>query len=158
MREGPEGRDLRAVPVLPLGLGAEDKYVIGQANIELDKEGNLVGERVNARKAGEFILAMREEVQFMDVSPKQLVSVAASLIPFLENDDANRALMGSNAVQRQPPLRAEAPLIGTGMETVTAQDLARWSSPSATDRRRRGLRARHHPRRPQRRRHAFRVR
>src|SRR5256712_3587643 len=106
-----------------LSAWEEDKYVIGQANIELDKDGNLVGERVNARKAGEFILAMRDEVQFMDVSPKQLVSVAASLIPFLENDDANRALMGSN-MQRQavPLLRAEAPLIGTGMETVTAQD------------------------------------
>jgi DNA-directed RNA polymerase subunit beta len=101
----------------------EDKYIIGQANIELDKDGNLVGERVNARQAGEFILATRDEVQFMDVSPKQLVSVAASLIPFLENDDANRALMGSN-MQRQavPLLRAEAPLIGTGMEKVTAQD------------------------------------
>ena len=101
----------------------EDKYIIGQANTELDPEGRLVGERANARQAGEFILATREEVQFLDVSPKQLVSVAASLIPFLENDDANRALMGSN-MQRQavPLLRAEAPLIGTGMERVTAQD------------------------------------
>jgi DNA-directed RNA polymerase subunit beta len=106
-----------------LSAWEEDKYVIGQANIEVDKNGHLVSERVNARKAGEFILATREEVQFLDVSPKQLVSVAASLIPFLENDDANRALMGSN-MQRQavPLLRAEAPLIGTGMETVTAQD------------------------------------
>ncbi len=101
----------------------EDLYVIGQANIELDKDGNIVHERVNARKAGEFILAHRDDVQYIDVSPKQLVSVAASLIPFLENDDANRALMGSN-MQRQavPLLRAEAPLIGTGMEKVTAQD------------------------------------
>lgn len=101
----------------------EDKYVIGQANIELDKDGNIIHERVNARKAGEFILAHRDDVQYIDVSPKQLVSVAASLIPFLENDDANRALMGSN-MQRQavPLLRAEAPLIGTGMEKVTAQD------------------------------------
>ena len=106
-----------------LSAWEEDKYIIGQANIELDKDGNLVGERVNARQAGEFILAEREAVQFLDVSPKQLVSVAASLIPFLENDDANRALMGSN-MQRQavPLLRAEAPLIGTGMEKVTAQD------------------------------------
>ncbi len=106
-----------------LSAWEEDKYVIGQANIEVDKNGHIVNERVNARKAGEFILATREEVQFLDVSPKQLVSVAASLIPFLENDDANRALMGSN-MQRQavPLLRAEAPLIGTGMETVTAQD------------------------------------
>lgn len=101
----------------------EDKYVIGQANIELDQDGNIVNERVNARRAGEFILAHRDEVQYIDVSPKQLVSVAASLIPFLENDDANRALMGSN-MQRQavPLLRAEAPLIGTGIERVTAQD------------------------------------
>ena len=101
----------------------EDKYVVGQANIELDKDGFIIAERVNARRAGDFIIAERETVQFLDVSPKQLVSVAASLIPFLENDDANRALMGSN-MQRQavPLLRAEAPLIGTGMEKVTAQD------------------------------------
>jgi DNA-directed RNA polymerase subunit beta len=106
-----------------LSAWEEDKYTIGQANIELDANGHIIGERVNARKAGEFVLATREEVEFMDVSPKQLVSVAASLIPFLENDDANRALMGSN-MQRQavPLLRAEAPLIGTGMEKVTAQD------------------------------------
>ncbi len=106
-----------------LSAWEEDKYIIGQANIEVDENGNIKGERVNARQAGEFILATRDEVQFMDVSPKQLVSVAASLIPFLENDDANRALMGSN-MQRQavPLLRAQAPLIGTGMEKVTAQD------------------------------------
>ncbi|MBO0857485.1 MAG: DNA-directed RNA polymerase subunit beta [Chloracidobacterium sp.] len=120
-----DGQKLATFEPYPFYLSAweEDKYVIGQANIELDKDGNLLGERVNARKAGEFILALRDEVEFMDVSPKQLVSVAASLIPFLENDDANRALMGSN-MQRQavPLLRAEAPLIGTGMETVTAQD------------------------------------
>ena len=101
----------------------EDKYVVGQATIELDSEGFIIAERVNARRAGDFIIAERQTVQFLDVSPKQLVSVAASLIPFLENDDANRALMGSN-MQRQavPLLRAEAPLIGTGMEKVTAQD------------------------------------
>ncbi len=120
-----EGKKKATYEPYPFYLSAweEDKYVIGQANIELDKNGNIVGERVNARQAGEFILAMREDVQFMDVSPKQLVSVAASLIPFLENDDANRALMGSN-MQRQavPLLRAQAPLIGTGMEKVTAQD------------------------------------
>ena len=75
------------------------------------------------RKGGEFKLVPKEEVNFIDVSPKQLVSVAASLIPFLENDDANRALMGSN-MQRQavPLLRVEAPLVGTGMESVTARD------------------------------------
>ena len=101
----------------------EDKYVVGQANIELDENGRIINERNAARKAGEFMLARREEIEYMDVSPKQLVSVAASLIPFLENDDANRALMGSN-MQRQsvPLLRAESPFVGTGMESVTAQD------------------------------------
>jgi DNA-directed RNA polymerase subunit beta len=101
----------------------EDKHVVGQANIGLDPEGNIINERNAARKAGEFILALRKDIEYVDVSPKQLVSVAASLIPFLENDDANRALMGSN-MQRQsvPLLRAEAPYIGTGMEKVTARD------------------------------------
>src|SRR5438105_877610 len=101
----------------------EDKHVVGQANIELDENSYIVNERNAARKAGEFILAERDEIEYVDVSPKQLVSVAASLIPFLENDDANRALMGSN-MQRQsvPLLRAEAPYIGTGMEDVTARD------------------------------------
>jgi DNA-directed RNA polymerase subunit beta len=101
----------------------EDKYIIGQANIELTDNGNLVNERNAARQKGEFITAHRDEIQYMDVSPKQLVSVAASLIPFLENDDANRALMGSN-MQRQsvPLLCAEAPYVGTGMEKVAARD------------------------------------
>ena len=101
----------------------EDKHVVGQANIQLDENSYIVNERNAARKAGEFILAHRDDIEFVDVSPKQLVSVAASLIPFLENDDANRALMGSN-MQRQsvPLLRAEAPYIGTGMESVTARD------------------------------------
>ena len=101
----------------------EDKYIIGQANIQLDEKGNLVNERNAARKAGEFITASRDEIEYMDVSPKQLVSVAASLVPFLENDDANRALMGSN-MQRQsvPLLRADAPYVGTGMERIAARD------------------------------------
>src|SRR6059036_3990587 len=101
----------------------EDKHVVGQANIELDEKGYIVNERNAARKAGEFILARRDDIEYVDVSPKQLVSVAASLIPFLENDDANRALMGSN-MQRQsvPLLRADAPYVGTGMERVTARD------------------------------------
>lgn len=101
----------------------EDRYIIGQANIQLDENGNLVNERNAARQKGEFITADRMEIQYMDVSPKQLVSVAASLIPFLENDDANRALMGSN-MQRQsvPLLRADAPYVGTGMEKVAARD------------------------------------
>src|ERR1044072_5486226 len=101
----------------------EDKHVVGQANIELDENGYIVNERNAARKAGEFILAHRDEIEFVDVSPKQLVSVAASLIPFLENDDANRALMGSN-MQRQavPLVRAEAPFVGTGMGETVARD------------------------------------
>jgi DNA-directed RNA polymerase subunit beta len=105
-----------------LSAWEEDRYIIAQANVPL--EGNRIArELVNARQAGNFVLKHRDEIQFMDVSPKQLVSVAASLIPFLENDDANRALMGSN-MQRQavPLLRAEAPLVGTGMEGVTARD------------------------------------
>jgi DNA-directed RNA polymerase subunit beta len=106
-----------------LSAWEEDQYVIAQANVPLDPDGRLKQERVNARKEGNFILAPRETVQFIDVSPKQLVSVAASLIPFLEHDDANRALMGSN-MQRQavPLLRAGAPLVGTGMEYITARD------------------------------------
>jgi DNA-directed RNA polymerase subunit beta len=106
-----------------LSAWEEDKYVIAQANITLNEKGGIVDALVNARQAGNFSLTQREEIQYMDVSPKQLVSVAASLIPFLENDDANRALMGSN-MQRQavPLLRAEAPYVGTGMEKVTARD------------------------------------
>ncbi len=106
-----------------LSAWEEDKYIIAQANIELDEKGRITTELVNARQAGNFVLKHRDEVEYMDVSPKQLVSVAASLIPFLENDDANRALMGSN-MQRQavPLLRAETPYVGTGMEQVTARD------------------------------------
>ncbi len=119
-----DGRKAKYEP-FPFYLTAweEDKHVVGQANIELDENSYIINERNAARKAGEFITARREEIEYVDVSPKQLVSVAASLIPFLENDDANRALMGSN-MQRQsvPLLRAEAPYIGTGMERVTAQD------------------------------------
>ncbi len=106
-----------------LSAWEEDKYIIAQANVELDEHAKIVPDLVNARQAGNFVLERRDEIQYMDVSPKQLVSVAASLIPFLENDDANRALMGSN-MQRQavPLLRAEAPYVGTGMERVTARD------------------------------------
>ncbi len=101
----------------------EDRYVIAQANVPLDGRARIVPEIVNARLGGTTLLKSREEVEYIDVSPKQLVSVAASLIPFLEHDDANRALMGSN-MQRQavPLLRAEAPLVGTGMERVAARD------------------------------------
>ncbi len=106
-----------------LSAWEEDKYVVAQANVALDDKGRITTELVNCRQAGNFVLKNREEVDYVDVSPKQLVSVAASLIPFLENDDANRALMGSN-MQRQgvPLIRGEAPLVGTGMERVTARD------------------------------------
>ncbi|MFN2533169.1 MAG: DNA-directed RNA polymerase subunit beta, partial [Pyrinomonadaceae bacterium] len=123
-RIGADGRKAESEP-WPFYLTAweEDKHVVGQANIVLDENGYIINDRNAARKAGEFILALRKGIEYVDVSPKQLVSVAASLIPFLENDDANRALMGSN-MQRQsvPLLRAEAPYIGTGMEKVTARD------------------------------------
>jgi DNA-directed RNA polymerase subunit beta len=101
----------------------ESRYTIAQASAEVDKKGHFKQELVSGRKAGEVILAKPEEIHYIDVSPKQLVSVAASLIPFLENDDANRALMGSN-MQRQavPLIKAEAPLVGTGMEAVVATD------------------------------------
>ncbi len=101
----------------------EEGHAIAQANAPLDKKNCFVNELVNARKNGEFMLINRDEIGLMDVSPKQLVSVAAALIPFLENDDANRALMGSN-MQRQavPLLRADAPLVGTGMERIVAHD------------------------------------
>ena len=106
-----------------LSAWEEDKYIVAQANVELDEKGRIVPDLANARQAGNFVLKHRDEIEYIDVSPKQLVSVAASLIPFLENDDANRALMGSN-MQRQavPLLRADAPYVGTGMELVTARD------------------------------------
>jgi DNA-directed RNA polymerase subunit beta len=106
-----------------LSAWEEDKYTIAQANIKVGNDGSILEDRVSARNKGNFILAKKDEVDYVDVSPKQLVSVAASLIPFLENDDANRALMGSN-MQRQavPLLRSEAPLVGTGMEHITVKD------------------------------------
>jgi DNA-directed RNA polymerase subunit beta len=106
-----------------LSAWEEDRYVVAQANAALDEKLRITTELVNCRQAGNFVLKSRDEVDYIDVSPKQLVSVAASLIPFLENDDANRALMGSN-MQRQavPLIKGEAPLVGTGMERVTARD------------------------------------
>ena len=101
----------------------EENLNIAQANARVDEEGNLVDDKVIARSGGEFLLIDREQVDYIDVSPRQVVSVAASLIPFLEHDDANRALMGSN-MQRQavPLVQPEAPIVGTGMETVVAGD------------------------------------
>ena len=109
--------------VIYLTAMEEGKYTIAQANAEIDPKGKLVGDLVSCRRNGDFVMVRPEGIDFMDVSPKQLVSVAAALIPFLENDDANRALMGSN-MQRQavPLVRAEAPLVGTGMEEVVARD------------------------------------
>jgi DNA-directed RNA polymerase subunit beta len=101
----------------------EGRYVIAQANAQLDIDGRLVDDLISCRHQNEFTLSTPDKIEYMDVSPKQIVSVAASLIPFLEHDDANRALMGSN-MQRQavPTLRAEKPLVGTGMERTVAVD------------------------------------
>jgi DNA-directed RNA polymerase subunit beta len=101
----------------------ESQYIIAQANSELDKNGRFQEDLVAVRHKNEFTLSTPEDVNYMDVSPRQIVSVAASLIPFLEHDDANRALMGSN-MQRQavPTLRSEAPLVGTGIERAVAVD------------------------------------
>ncbi|MDP3921477.1 MAG: DNA-directed RNA polymerase subunit beta [Candidatus Omnitrophota bacterium] len=101
----------------------EDKHVIAQANARLDKNGKFLEETISCRQKGDFPRKKPEEIEYMDVSPRQLVSVAAALIPFLEHDDANRALMGSN-MQRQsvPLLRTESPVVGTGMEYQVARD------------------------------------
>src|SRR3954462_4091622 len=109
--------------VVYLSAMEEAKHTIAQANAELNKDGTFAEDIISARRNGEFLIAPRDQITLMDVSPKQLVSVAASLIPFLENDDANRALMGSN-MQRQavPLIQAEAPLVGTGMEETVARD------------------------------------
>ncbi|MFA5848136.1 MAG: DNA-directed RNA polymerase subunit beta [Thermodesulfovibrionales bacterium] len=100
-----------------------EKFVIAEATSPMDKKGYLVGETISARVGGDFRMVTPQEVQYMDVSPKQIVGISAALVPFLENDDANRALMGSN-MQRQavPLLRSEAPIVGTGMEHVAARD------------------------------------
>jgi DNA-directed RNA polymerase subunit beta len=109
--------------VVYLSAMEEQKHTVAQASAELNEDSSFAEELVSARQAGEFLMALPENVTLMDVSPKQLVSVAASLIPFLENDDANRALMGSN-MQRQavPLVKAEAPFVGTGMEETVARD------------------------------------
>ena len=109
--------------VVYLSAMEEAKYNVAQANAPLDARRALTEDLVVCRRSGDVVMVPRERVDFMDVSPKQLVSVAAALIPFLENDDANRALMGSN-MQRQavPLVRSDAPLVGTGMESVVARD------------------------------------
>jgi DNA-directed RNA polymerase subunit beta len=100
-----------------------ERHIVGQANSKVDGRGRLISETVSARYADDFVMVTPDKVEYMDVSPKQIVSVATALIPFLENDDANRALMGSN-MQRQavPLIKTEAPLVGTGMEAVVARD------------------------------------
>ncbi|SFV33447.1 DNA-directed RNA polymerase subunit beta [Thermoflavifilum thermophilum] len=106
-----------------LSAEEEDQVKIAQANAPLDKEGNLLNDRVKAREMGDFPVLDKHEVQYMDIAPNQIVGLSASLIPFLEHDDANRALMGSN-MQRQavPLLRPEVPIVGTGLEAVAARD------------------------------------
>jgi len=101
----------------------EMRHTVAQANANLNEDGTFKNDLVSTRMNGDYTLAPSENVDLIDVSPKQLVSVAASLIPFLENDDANRALMGSNMMRQAVPLlQAEAPLVGTGMEEVVARD------------------------------------
>ena len=109
--------------VVYLSAMEEGNYMIAQANARLDEQGRFINELVSCRQGGEFVLSQPDQIDLIDVSPKQLVSVAAALIPFLENDDANRALMGSN-MQRQavPLVRCEAPVVGTGMEAVVSRD------------------------------------
>jgi DNA-directed RNA polymerase subunit beta len=106
-----------------LSADVEDNFIIAQANAKLDKNGRFVDDKIFCRYKNDFVRVEPKEIQYMDVSPKQLVSVAAALIPFLEHDDANRALMGSN-MQRQavPLLYTELPLVGTGVEARTAED------------------------------------
>ena len=108
--------------VVYLSAIEEGRYTVAQANAELDKSGRFVEDLISCRVNGEFAMARCEDIEYIDVSPKQLVSVASALIPFLENDDANRALMGSNMMRQAVPLvRAEAPLVGTGMEDAVAR-------------------------------------
>ena len=109
--------------VVYLSAMEEARYIVAQANSKLDKGNKFVDELVSCRQAGEHVLVKDESIDLMDVSPKQVVSVASALIPFLENDDANRALMGSNMMRQAVPLvRAESPFVGTGMEEVVARD------------------------------------
>ena len=101
----------------------EDNYVVAQANMKLSEEGEFLDEDIVARFRGENIVTNKERIDYMDVSPKQVVSAATACIPFLENDDSNRALMGAN-MQRQavPLMNPESPIVGTGMEYVSAKD------------------------------------
>jgi len=129
---GEEGRVTEEVNV-PLGDGGIENTRSPQANAELDGKGKFTQDLITCRHAGDVIMVPADKVDLMDVSPKQVISVAAALIPFLENDDANRALMGSN-MQRQavPLVKAEAPLVGHRMEPIVARDSAPQSAPGRT--------------------------
>ena len=118
-----DGKVMLNEPVVYLSAEEEDDKVIAQANVQIDKKGNFLVDRIQARQGGEFMIVEPDKLDFMDVSPNQIVSIAASLIPFLEHDDANRALMGSN-MQRQavPLIRPSAPIVGTGIEERIAKD------------------------------------
>jgi DNA-directed RNA polymerase subunit beta len=120
-RKAKDGRVTDEIEYLTADV--EERFTIAQANAPLDARGRFATDRVSARSGGNFVLVPREKVDYMDVSPKQLVGVSTSLVPFLEHDDANRALMGAN-MQRQavPLMRPEAPMVGTGMEFVAAKD------------------------------------
>ncbi len=115
--------DLKNEDVIYLSAEEEDEKIIAQANAQIDEKGNFLTDRIKARFEGDFPIATPDQVNLMDVAPNQIASIAASLIPFLEHDDANRALMGAN-MQRQavPLLRAESPIVGTGLEARVAQD------------------------------------
>ena len=109
--------------IVYLSAMEETKFTIAQANSKIDKNGELIEELVSSSQNLNFILSKPDSIDYIDVSPKQLVSVAASLIPFLENDDANRALMGSNMMRQAVPLlKPESPLVGTGIESDVALD------------------------------------
>ncbi|RMD51128.1 MAG: DNA-directed RNA polymerase subunit beta, partial [Ignavibacteria bacterium] len=109
--------------IVYLSADEEDKYIIAQANAPIDEKGNFLKDRIKCRKKGEFPVVQPQDIDLMDVAPSQIVSVAASLIPFLEHDDANRALMGSNMQRQAVPLMVtEAPIVGTGMEAKVAED------------------------------------
>jgi len=118
-----ENGKVKGKDVVFLTAEEEDTFNIGQANVKLKSNGELEEEKVKARFEGDFPVVEPKEIRYMDVAPNQIVSIAASLIPFLEHDDANRALMGSN-MQRQavPLMRPEAPVVGTGLEGRIAMD------------------------------------
>ena len=137
MENGPnEVSKQKTQKVIYLSAINEEDFVIAQANAAIDEKGKFKDQLISCRKNGEFINTDIDSIDLMDVSPQQLVSVAAALIPFLEHDDANRALMGSNMQPHAVPLvRAEAPFVGTGMEGTVARDSGAaivWQLPART--------------------------